>query len=343
MDTIPPLEMLAVLLNMVGKEATESTLKGIPKNASTQVSEALEEFKVNPPTQQEVEYVIDDFLKYFRFALKTVDPAKLNPAASDIDTAIEEEKEEEEVDPAFAEEEFEVEIEPVKKFATPNLTGDHNQDLNRLHPYQVAYALRNEDAITISLVLKNLATEHAAKTLEFLPEAKQPAVFLQLAKPNRVKHPVLSKLMEASIELAMRVEKREPIDDATTQMVTLIRSVPKAMRAPMMDELAATDEELCKSVKSQLYRFEDLNVLDDRDLQKVLSETSTDSLVVALQGAEQSMIDRIFNNMSKRARESLQEEMSFKTNAKQDEIDMGREAIAQILARLDESGAISLE
>ena len=280
MNSIPQSEMLAVLLNLVGPEAAAAALEGIPANTSREVSANLEEFKKHPPTQDEVEYVVDDFVKYFRFAMKTVDQNldennnwSGNAPADDVKNQVLQ----------IAEEDFEVDIEPVKKFLPPTLTGNDALDLNRFHPYQVAHAIRDEDAVTISIVLRNLATEHAAKTLEFLPDSLRPAVFLQLAKPSEVSDVILDKILATTIEVAMRVEKREQIVDAAEQMVTLIRSVPKSIRVPMLEELEKTDEELSGKVKSQMYKFEDLSLLGDKDLQQILGQVSTDSLVTALQ------------------------------------------------------------
>lgn len=342
MNNLPQTEMLAVLLNLMGDEAATTALEGVPAATSKQVKATLEEFKTHPPTQDEVEYVVDDFVKYFRFAMKTVDK-KMAEAPEPEDKDVAEETHSAPQILQLAEEDFEVEIEPEKKFQQPTLTGNHIQDLTRLHPYQVAYAIRDEDAIIISLVIRNLATEHAAKTLEFLPESLRPAVFLQLAQPCNVSDAVLEKILESTVQVAMRVEKRETVVDAAQQMVTLIRSVPKDIRVPMLEELQKTDEELSNKVKAQMYQFDDLALLGDRDLQQVLGQTSTDSLVLAVQGVDQSLIDKILGNMSKRARESFEEELSFKSNVKQEEIDVGRAEVVRVLAELDEAGTISLE
>ena len=111
----------------------------------------------------------------------------------------------------------------------------------------------------------------------------------------------------------------------------------------MMTELADKDEELAAAVKKLLYRFEDLMRLEDRDLQKFLGQCSSDCLVVALQNVDEDLLERILGNMSKRAKEALTEEMEFKTNAKQDEIDAGRAEVVTLLSELVESGAVSID
>ncbi len=344
MNNLPQSEMLAVLLNLMGKDAASAALEGVPAATSKQVKATMEEFESQPPTQDEVELVVDDFVKYFRFAMKTVGKQiEENGGEDEAATPSLQAAKAPPLTLQIAEEDFEVELEPVKRFLPIALTGDHLQDLTRLHPYQVAYAIRDEASITISHVIRKLATEHAAKTLEFLPDALRPAVFLQLAQPSNISDVILEMILETTVQKAMRVEKREPVTDAAEQMVTLIRSVPKSIRIPMLEELERTDEELSNKVKAQMYQFDDISTLNDKDLQQVLGQTSTESLVLALQGVDESLVDKILGNMSKRARESFQEEMGFKTNVKQEEIDVGRAEVVRVLMELDESGSISLE
>lgn len=330
MNFIPESEKLAVLLKLLGGDAVDAALEKVDPKVGTEVKKTLNGFRTSPPSLAEVEYVVDDFNRYFRLAMDNIEEE--TAAANEDDSSLLQ----------IAEENFEVELEPVKKFIQPKLTGDVLTDLNRMHPYQVAHAIRNDNPTTISLVVRNLATEHAAKTIEFLPETVRPAVFLQLAQPPKALDLVSSTILDAALQGASQVEERQPVEDTIAQMSTLIRSVPKSIRKPMLEELIKTNEELGNSVKSQLFRFDDVMTLSDRDMQQVLGKVSSDALVLALQGADPDLINRIFNNMSKRARESLQEEMSFKTNVKEEEVEVGRTEVVKVLVELDESGAISL-
>ena len=111
----------------------------------------------------------------------------------------------------------------------------------------------------------------------------------------------------------------------------------------MLDELEKRDRELAEAVRNKLYRFEDIEKLADRDLQKLLGQCQTDTLVCALQQVEESLLTFVLSNMSKRAKESLQEEMEFKANASEEEIEDARAAIARTLAALCESGEVKMD
>jgi flagellar motor switch protein FliG len=150
-------------------------------------------------------------------------------------------------------------------------------------------------------------------------------------------------VLSTALQLALDVEERQADEESSEKMAKLMRSLPRTVRTPMLEELAKQDKALAEAVKGQLYQFEDLARLQDRDLQKVLGQCRTDILVLALQQVEESLLAHVLGNMSKRAKESLQEEMEYKSNAKQDEIDAGRADVLKILVELDESGAITIE
>jgi hypothetical protein len=334
-------ERLALLLNLLGDDAVDLAKEGLPGGISGDLGTALQDFQQYPPSQEEIDLVLDDFEAYFSLALKAVDKVGGNADGGSAD-------EEEEGLPApkvlkISEDHFDVDIAPTKRFDPIQKSGNALLDINRLHPYQVAHALREERPEIIALVVSKLASEHAAKTLECFPESLRPGVFMGLAKPAATKPMVQETLLKKTLEMALEVKERETIEDSAEKMARLMRSLPKTVRTPMLDELATKDQALADDVKKQLYQFDDLNRLEDRDLQKILGQCQTDSLVVALQGADETILARILGNMSKRAKESLQEEMEFKTNAKQEEIDGGRAEVVAILVSLDESGEITLE
>ena len=329
-------ERLALLLNLLGEDAKQLARTGLQGESLEELETALSDFEDYPPSTEEIDLVLDDFESYFKLSLQTFQQ----------EIQAEEQSQPKLQTPAIlqiAEEHFEVELEPTKKFETPELTGNTVHDLNRVHPYQVARALLNECPAVIAMVIRKLADEHAAKTLEFLPEPIRPSVFLQLAQPSPAKTLVQQRVLQTILESALQVEERQADEETSEKMAMLMRSLPRNVRTPMFDELAKHDQTLADAVKKQLYQFEDLQRLEDRDLQKVLGQCRTDVLVLALQQVDETLLAKVLSNMSKRAKESLREEMEYKANAKTDEIESGRAEILKILVELDESGAITIQ
>ncbi|MCA9136747.1 MAG: hypothetical protein KDB00_08310 [Planctomycetales bacterium] len=328
-------ERLALLLHLMGEDATQMAREGLSGDALEELEQALKDFQSHPPSQAEVDMVLGDFENYFHLAMQSVDKSSHGDGHDEDDEG-----------PKIlqiAEETFDVELEPTKRFETPRLTGDTVRDLNQMHPYQVAQALKNENPVAAAIVLRKLANEHAAKTLEFLPELVRPHVFLELAQPTAVTPMIQERVLAKALEMSLEIKERESEQETTAQMANLMRSLPRALRKPMLDELEKRDSDLAETVRNQLYRFEDIEKLSDRDLQKLLGQCQTDALVCALQQVEESLLAFILSNMSKRAKESLQEEMEFKTNATEEEIQEARGAIAKILAGLCESGEVKID
>ena len=328
-------ERLALLLHMMGEEATDMARQGLSGEPLDELEKALKDFRDFPPSDDEVELVLGDFENYFQLALQSA------PNSGGVG-----EGEADDVGPKLlqiAEESFDVELEPTKKFEAPKLTGDTICDLNQMHPYQVAQALREENAATIAVVVRKLANEHAAKTIEFLPDSKRPLVFLELARPSNLAPMIQERVLAKTLEISLGVEERELEEESSEKMANLMRSLPRDIRKPMLDELEEKDSDLAETVRNLLYRFEDLEKLSDRDLQKLLGQCQTDTLVCALQQVDESLLQFVLSNMSKRAKESLLEEMEFKTNAEEQEINEARGAISKLLAGLCESGEVKID
>ena len=86
------------------------------------------------------------------------------------------------------------------------------------------------------------------------------------------------------------------------------------------------------------YDFTDLQSMDNRALQRVLSEVDVSTLALASVGAEQELVEKIMANLSKRARETLKDEMEFQSAARSDAVAGARKSIVQILAKVDSEG-----
>lgn len=336
MDLLTRPERLALLVSLLGDEAAEAARAGMSPDKLSEFDESLDDFKDYPPSKEEIDSVLDYFNTYFELAIQSADEDDdENDDDSETDASLSILK--------IPEEQFDVEIEPTKTFEKIKRSGNTVVDLNRMHPYQVAFAIKNEQPEIATLVIRKLADPHAAKTIEFLPDALRPAIVLQLSKPSLAKPLIEDRILDKTLEIAMRVESREVETESSEKIAKLMRSLPRSIRTPMMDELVKQDAELAAAVKGKLYLFEDLNKLDPKDLQKLLGQCVTDSLVLALQNVDPELLGKVLGNMSKRAKEALQEEMEFKQDAKEDEIEEGRQDVIQVLIELVESGEISLD
>ena len=332
-------QQLAILLNLLGDEAVETAKDALQPDTSEQLTRYIKEFKTDPPSKTEIDFVLEDFDRFFSFAMETIQ--------TELDElAAEEEAKEAEIANRIDEEaeaQFDASLDSIKFFIRPELTGDPKLDLNLLHPYQVSYAIKQDNPMAISIVLKCLSEVHAGKTLEYLPESVRLPVFLQLANPVSVSEKVEMQILKATLASALKVEQRIPEEDQKAQMVAVTRSLPKDIRSDLLEKLKEEFPDLADAVKSEMYQFDDILKLADKDIQKILAQSDSDALVLTLVSAEDEIKEKLLGNMSKRARQTIEDELEFKSGAKPEEIESGKRQITEILAKLDEAGEITLE
>ena len=329
------IEQLAILLHLMGEDVARAAIGSLEGDVATVVRDTMSDFEVEPPSREAVSNVLDTFDRYIRIAMADLE--------RQTQADLEEERDDTHAASDDAEEPFIVEFKPSRRFAKVPPTGDLKMDLNRLHPYQVAEALKEDTPKTIALVIKNLASEHGAKTLELLPAELQSRVFLELSSNNAVAPGITQSVLQAALEAARRIEERRVEVTAAERMLGVVRSVPRDVRTRLLNDLLETNEELAQEIKSQLYCFDDIERLGDRDIQSVLSQCDSDALIMALQNVNDALLERILGNMSKRAAQTIREEMEFKADSKQEDIDAARSQIVEVLIRMEENGEISFE
>ncbi len=153
---------------------------------------------------------------------------------------------------------------------------------------------------------------------------------------------IVDQVMRSTFEKASTVKFRANRIEQTQMLANMLRSVPKKLRAGLLTQLEEADETFYKAVQEKMYVFDDIVRLNDRDVQRMLGEIQTDFLILGLQNTDQDLKDKLLGNLSKRARQSVLEEMEFKANATTEEIEEARSEIVTVMARLDEAGDINL-
>ncbi len=326
-------ERMALLLNVLGDEATEVAFDSMNPDRATSIKGILDDFKLDPPTSDEIEYVIGDFNQYFRFALQEMGTTL---KASEDDAEDGEQGEEEQS-------KENAKKQTITYFPKLEPSGDPIADLNALDPYQVATAIGTDHPKTVAMVLRHMETKLAASAMEFISDEVRSEVIVFISQESTVPAAIVNQVLKSTVAKAMTVEFREEKADPAQVMAELMRSLPKEMRVELMPKLEASDEKLASEVKAKLYLFEDVMRLDDRDIQKVLGEVESDSLIVALQRTDEELVQKLLGNLSKRARESIAEEMQYKEGVSDEEIEEARSQVVVALAKLDESGEIKLQ
>jgi flagellar motor switch protein FliG len=132
-------------------------------------------------------------------------------------------------------------------------------------------------------------------------------------------------------------------DRQAERTAALLRQLDRNDRKEILTALEQTDPTLAERVKELLYRMEDLLRLQDRSVQKVLAEIDSRTLALAVKTTSEEVRDKIRRNLSRRAKEALEEELEFLTGVSQAQIQQAQKQLTQVLQRLDLAGELAYE
>ncbi|WP_019626140.1 flagellar motor switch protein FliG [Thioalkalivibrio sp. ALJT] len=215
--------------------------------------------------------------------------------------------------------------------------------LKWLDPRAIADMMRNEHPQIVAIVLSHLDADQSADTLQYLPSRVQSDILMRIATMDGVQPQALQELDE--------ILDRQLSGNAssTTSMLGGVRSAADIMNlmegsreAEIMEVIKESDADLGARIEDEMFVFENLAEIDDRGIQTLLREIQTESLVLAMKGADDDLKDKIFRNMSKRAGEMLREDLEAKGPVRVSEVESAQKEILTVARRLAESGDIVL-
>ena len=223
---------------------------------------------------------------------------------------------------------------------------NENAGLNRLRrvdPQQLGSMLRNEHPQTIAVVLAHLDPPQTAAVLREIGPGTGAAVVYRMAKLERVSPEMLELISRAlGPETELNLEQGISNLGGPQAVAQVLNLVNPSLEKELLDGLAAEDPELCVAIKNLMFVFEDIVMLDDRSVQRVLRDVDAKELALALKAASDDLKAKIMGAMSKRAVEALQEEMEFLGPVRVRDVESAQISIVARVRALEEAGEIVL-
>ena len=181
----------------------------------------------------------------------------------------------------------------------------------------------------------------AAIILQNLPEEMQPEVSKRLATMDRTSPDVLREV-ERVLEKKLSTLSSEDYTAAggVESVVEILNLVDRSSEKAIIESLEEEDPDLAEEIKKRMFVFEDIVMLDDRAIQKVLRDVDTQELSKALKSVDAEVQDKIFKNMSKRAAAMLKEDMEFMGPVRLKDVEEAQQRIVSTIRRLEDSGDI---
>jgi len=213
--------------------------------------------------------------------------------------------------------------------------------LKRCDTRALSHFLRNEHPQTIALVLSVTGQKKAGEVLVTLPEAKRVDVAMRMAFLDKVDKKVLEDIENVLKEELESLGVVEGKSLGGVEMVAgILNQLDKKYESEILEKLDEVNPELAEKIKQLMFTFDDLTKLDDRGMQTLLKEISSDDLALALKGASDSLKEKIFSNMSERAAAMLKEDLEAKGPVKVSDVEKAQLRIAMTAKKLDEEGKI---
>ncbi|MBB3329925.1 flagellar motor switch protein FliG [Halomonas campaniensis] len=214
--------------------------------------------------------------------------------------------------------------------------------LNLMEASLVAELIRDEHPQIIATVLIHLERHQAADVLELFDDKLRNDVVLRIATFSGVQPAALQELTEVlSGMLDGQNLKRSKMGGARTA-AEILNLMNSSQEEAVIETVRAHSEDLAQKIIDEMFLFENLLDLDDRSIQLVLKEIDTNSLVVALKGAPETLMDKFLRNMSQRAADLVREDMEARGPIRVSQVEAEQKAILQIVRRLADSGEIVL-
>lgn len=216
--------------------------------------------------------------------------------------------------------------------------------LKWMDPRAIAELIRLEHPQIIAIVLSHLESDHAADVLSLLPERTRPDILMRIATLDGIQPAALKELdeiLERQFTGGNTGVKSSTVGGTKTA-ANILNFVDGSSGARIMDVIKESDSELGHRIEDLMFVFDNLAEVDDRGIQAILREVSTDSLVIALKGADEGLREKIFRNMSKRAAEMLREDLEVRGPVKLSEVEAAQKEILAVARRMAEAGEIVL-
>ncbi|MBN8217160.1 MAG: flagellar motor switch protein FliG [Spirochaetes bacterium] len=213
--------------------------------------------------------------------------------------------------------------------------------VRRTDPQHLVNFLQSEHPQTIALVLAYLEPKKASEVLKELPVEIQAEVAKRVAKMQRTTPEVLREV-ERVLERKLSTIASEDFTSAggIDAIVEVLNMADRSTEKTIIETLEEEDPELAEEIKKRMFVFEDIVLLDDKSIQKVLREVDNNELAKALKSVDDEVKEKIFRNMSKRAVTLLREDMEFMGPTRMSDVEEAQQKIVNVIRKLEEDGEV---
>jgi flagellar motor switch protein FliG len=218
------------------------------------------------------------------------------------------------------------------------------KDIAEMEGRQICNLIKNEQSQTIAFVLSYLETPKAAEILTMLSPDLREEVVERLGTIESTSLELVGKVVR-SLGKHFDVKARPTFhrSGGVRSVADVLNALDKDISKSLLAKIEERNATLGTAVRKKMFGFEDLLRISQQDLQRVMREVDSANLAVSMKSASDALKQKIYGAISKRAAESLKEEISMLGPVRLRDVEQAQDAIIQVVRRLEEEGEISLE
>ena len=315
------IQKAAILLIILGPERSAGLFKHLKEDEIEELT--LEIANTRSVTPQVKEEVINEFYEVC-LAQQYIAEGGIGYAKQLLDKALGEEKA----------------LEVIGKL-TASLQVKPFEFVRKTDAAQLINFIIDEHPQTIALILSYLSASQSAMVVAALPPDRQAEVAKRIALMDRTSPDVIKeveKVLES--KLASLVNQDYTVIGGVDAVVDILNTVDRGTEKHIMETLEIEEPELADEIRKKMFVFEDILLLDDRAIQRVLRDVDNNDLEIALKGANEQVQTAIFNNLSKRLATMIREDMEFMGPVRMKDVEEAQQKIVNIIRKLEDAGEI---
>ena len=215
--------------------------------------------------------------------------------------------------------------------------------LRYAEPIMISNYIRTEHPQTIALILSYLKNaEQSSAVLRDLPESLQADILYRMAVIESIPPGVISEMNEVLTEEMKTAGSMATSVGGVEPVAEILNSVDKATETRILSSIEETNPDLAEQIRELMFTFEDMALIDAKQMQLVMKDVDQADMVLALKTASDAVKELIFGSMSSRAAEMVREDLENLGPAKLSDVEAAQQKIIKVVKKLEEAGTITI-
>ena len=313
----------AILLLSLGEDAAADVMKNLEESEIQQVGYYMRRF--TDVSTEELDTVLEEF---YRNSVMSEEGVSISSSPDFVKNALTK---------ALG-------ADKAKELSDNLRAGEEEAGLDALRfaePIMISNYIRNEHPQTIALILSYMNNvEQSSTVLRELPESVQADVLYRMAVIESIPPGVVSEMNEVLTEEMKTAGRMATSVGGVEPVAEILNSVDKATETRILTSIEETNPDLAEQIRELMFTFEDMALIDAKQMQIVMKDVDQADMVLALKTASDAVKELIFSSMSSRAAEMVQDDLENLGPAKLSDVEAAQQKIIKVVKKLEEDGSI---